>query len=105
MVDVDTPGLAELVEAVGNPVSVFEVGTDLPAYLEANGTGLALKDIAAAAASPDVRQALKMVSDSAVPEAVHREALTKTRPRLIEVPRGAGRRRRAGLSNHPYRHG
>ena len=89
LVDVDTPGLAELVEAVGNPVSVFEVGTDLPAYLEANGTGLGLKDIAAAAASPDVRHALKLVIDSAVPEAVYREALTKTRPRLIEVLRAA----------------
>ncbi|HYD07841.1 MAG TPA: amidase family protein, partial [Reyranella sp.] len=87
--DVETPDLAELVEAVGDPISVFEVGTDLPAYLEANGTGLGLSDVAAAAASPDVGHALKLVLDGAVPEAVYREALTKTRPRLIAVLREA----------------
>jgi mandelamide amidase len=53
-VELDVPRLEALNEAVGFPVALYELGRDLPAYLEEAGYGLTLADVAAAIASPDV---------------------------------------------------
>jgi mandelamide amidase len=82
LVEVDIPNLKDLVDAVGDPVSVFELGVDLPAYLQQNNTGITLERVAAEAGSPDVQIALRAVLSGAVSEAVYLNALNVVRPKL-----------------------
>lgn len=72
------------------PVALFETGTDLPVYLDANGTGLTLEQLAGAIASPDVRGLFEQfILPGAIPESVYREALDVHRPQLQEAYRRA----------------
>ena len=57
-VEVDTAGLGALNEKVSFPVALHEPIADIPAYLAATGvTGIGVREIAAAIASPDVKGA------------------------------------------------
>ncbi len=55
LVDVEMPGLMELNGAVGFPVALHEAHDDIVAYLAKYRTGVDIAQLAAAAASPDVK--------------------------------------------------
>ena len=55
IVEVKMPGLAELNGRTSFPVALYEAHDDLQAYLRTHGTGLTIKDVAAAIASKDVK--------------------------------------------------
>jgi mandelamide amidase len=84
IVDVSIPDLTTINDAVGFPLALFEARTDLPVYLDANGTGLTLEALTAQIASPDVRGIFEqfIIGPGAVPEAVYLNALLVERPRL-----------------------
>ncbi|MGH8706763.1 MAG: indoleacetamide hydrolase, partial [Burkholderiales bacterium] len=88
LVEVEVPRLAELNAAVGFPVALFETGTDLPLYLDANGTGLTLEELARSIASPDVKALFdQSIIPGAIPEPVYRDAIDVFRPQLQEAYR------------------
>src|SRR5437879_7497434 len=74
LVEVDIPNLENLNAGVGFPVALFEAGTDLPVYLEANHTGVTLEELVGAIASPDVKALFEQsrIGPGAIPEAVYR---------------------------------
>src|SRR5207302_10241479 len=76
--------LENLNAGVGFPVALFEAGTDLPVYLEANRTGVTLKELVGAIASPDVKTIFEqsVIGPGAIPESVHRDAPEVFRPQL-----------------------
>ena len=84
LVEVDIADLEDLNARVGFPVALFEAGTDLPVYLEANRTGVTLQELVAAIASPDVKAIfeLSIIGPEAIPESVYRAAIDVYRPQL-----------------------
>jgi Asp-tRNA(Asn)/Glu-tRNA(Gln) amidotransferase A subunit family amidase len=84
LVEVDIPNLESLNAAVGFPVALFEAGTDLPVYLDANRTGVTLVELVSAIASPDVKAVFEqsIIGPGAIPEPVYRDAINVFRPRL-----------------------
>jgi indoleacetamide hydrolase len=89
LVEADLPDVAALDTAIGFNVAFYEVLRDLNRYLEREGLSLRFADLAAGAASPDVRAILQAVRDpqTAVTEAAYRTAIAQERPRLIEIYR------------------
>jgi indoleacetamide hydrolase len=84
LVEVDIPNLEALNAGVGFPVALFEAGTDVPVYLEANHTGVTLEELVAAIASPDVKAVYEqsVIGPGAIPESVYRDAIEVFRPQL-----------------------
>src|SRR6266850_1943653 len=84
LVEVDIPNLEALNAGVGFPVALFEAGTDVPVYLEANHTGVTLQELVAAIASPDVKAVYEqsIIGPGAIPESVYRDAIEVFRPQL-----------------------
>jgi mandelamide amidase len=84
LVEVDIPNLEALNAGVGFPVALFEAGTDVPIYLEANRTGVTLQQLVAAIASPDVKAVYEqsIIGPGAIPESVYRDAIEVFRPQL-----------------------
>ena len=84
LVEVDIPNLEALNAGVGFPVALFEAGTDLPVYLEANHTGVTLEQLVGAIASPDVKAIFEqsIIGPGAIPESVYRDAIEVFRPQL-----------------------
>src|SRR5437773_1522395 len=84
LVEVDIANLEDLNARVGFPVVLFEAGTDLPVYLEANHTGVTLQELVAAIASPDVKAIFEqsIIGPGAIPESVYRDAIEVFRPQL-----------------------
>ena len=91
LVEIDIPDLERLNAAVGFPVALFEAGTDLPVYLDANHTGLTLDQLVSFIASPDVRAIFEqsIIGPGAIPEPVYREAIEVFRPQLQAAYRDA----------------
>ena len=86
LVEAELPDVAALDDAIGFAVALYEVRPGLDRYLREQGLALRFNDLAAGAASPDVRGILASVLDpaTAVSEAAYRAALAQHRPRLIE---------------------
>jgi mandelamide amidase len=84
LVEVEIANLEDLNGRVGFPVALFEARNDVPVYLEANGTGVTLNELAAAIASPDVKAVYEqsIIGPGAIPEPVYREAIEVFRPQL-----------------------
>jgi mandelamide amidase len=84
LVEVDIANLENLNAGVGFPVALFEAGTDVPVYLEANHTGVTLAELVAAIASPDVKAVYEqsVIGPGAIPESVYRDAIEVFRPQL-----------------------
>ncbi len=84
LVEVDIANLENLDADIGFPVALFEAGTDLPVYLEANRTGVTLKELVGAIASPDVKTIFEqsVIGPGAIPESVYRDAIEVFRPQL-----------------------
>jgi Asp-tRNA(Asn)/Glu-tRNA(Gln) amidotransferase A subunit family amidase len=84
LVEVDIANLEDLNARVGFPVVLFEAGTDLPVYLEANHTGVTLEELVGAIASPDVKALFEqaVIGPGAIPEPVYRDAIEVFRPQL-----------------------
>lgn len=82
LVDVDISTELELAGKAGFPIALWEVRRDLAAFLEQNGTGLTLEDIAASVASPDVKFVFDnlVLGSQAIPDEVYRMALNDLRP-------------------------
>ncbi len=55
LVEVSMPLLPDLNNAISFPVALYEAHDDMVAYLQRSGTGVAITDLAAQAASPDVK--------------------------------------------------
>jgi mandelamide amidase len=86
LVEVQMPGLADLVAQTGFPIALFEARRDLTAYLQTYGTGVTLAELAAAIASPDVKAVFDtFIVPGAIPESVYNEALNVVRPRLQQL--------------------
>lgn len=62
LVEIDIPGIDELMAASAFPIVFYEVLRDLTAYLEEFNTGISFAQLTSAAASPDVQGVLKLVS-------------------------------------------
>src|SRR5206468_4123296 len=77
----DTPGPIARSAA---DVALFEAGTDVPVYLEANHTGVSLEELVRAIASPDVKAVYEqsVIGPGAIPESVYRDAIEVFRPQL-----------------------
>lgn len=76
LVETDPPGLDALLARSAFPIALYEVMTDLPAYLEAYATGKDIAAIAAAAGSPDVQGLFaSLLSDGQIPADVYADAL------------------------------
>ncbi len=84
LVEVEIPNLEALNAGVGFPVALFEAGTDVPVYLEANHTGVTLEELVRAIASPDVKAVYEqsVIGPGAIPESVYRDAIEVFRPQL-----------------------
>src|SRR5205807_9678525 len=84
LVEVELPNLEALNAGVGFPVALFEAGTDVPVYLEANHTGVSLEELVRAIASPDVKAVYEqsVIGPGAIPESVYRDAIEVFRPQL-----------------------
>ena len=84
LVEVEIPNLEALNAGVGFPVALFEAGTDVPVYLEANHTGVSLEELVRAIASPDVKAVYEqsVIGPGAIPESVYRDAIEVFRPQL-----------------------
>jgi len=62
LVEADIPDIDGLMASSAFPIAFYEVLRDLPAYLEAFDTGVSFGELTAAAASPDVKGVLGLVS-------------------------------------------
>ncbi len=83
LVEFDAPDITELDQAAGFPIAFYETVITLTAYLETSGTGLTVREVCEATASPDVNGVLmSLFGDNAVPEEVYREAVGIRRPAL-----------------------
>src|SRR5207302_4419163 len=82
LVEVDIANLENLTAGIGFPVALFEAGTDLPVYLEANRTGVTLKELVGAIAIPAVKTTIEqsVIRPAATPEAASRESNDELRP-------------------------
>lgn len=89
LVEADLPGLGAISEAVSFTVALYEAKRDLDRYLAGEGLAQRFADIAAEAASPDVKALLSSLRDpaTAVPEQAYRDAIEVHRPKLIELYR------------------
>lgn len=94
VVDVTMPRLAELNGAVSFPVAMYEAYDGMVAYLAQAGTGVTIQQLAAGAASPDVKgtyEALviprKLPGPSGLVDAApaYRAAMSTQRPALIKL--------------------
>ncbi len=82
LVEVDLDGMADLNGKVSFPVVLYEVKRDMIQYLADFAPGIAIEDVLAQIASPDVKEAYKAVVSGAVSKAVYEEALHAYRPQL-----------------------
>jgi penicillin amidase len=83
MIDVDMPGLEELNNGVSFPVVLYEFIRELPAYLESQGTGVSMRQLVDAIASPDVKATVvSQLGEQAMPEQAYRQAIQEFRPAL-----------------------
>lgn len=94
VVDVAMPRLAELNGSVGFPVALYEAYDDMVAYLASTNTGISIRQMAAAIASPDVKgtyDALviprKLPGPNGLVDAapIYQAAMTVHRPALIKL--------------------
>src|SRR5206468_7677316 len=87
LVEAEIPDIAALDQVVGFTVALYEVRRDLDRYLEGEGLSARFAEIAAAAASSDVKGILGSLLDPAtvIPEQLYRDAVERERPKLIEV--------------------
>lgn len=88
LIERDLADVAALNEAAGFPISLFELVTDLSAYLRAHGARHDLASVVAAVASPDVRSILQpLLGPDAIAPALYQAALTRHRPALQQAYR------------------
>lgn len=85
LVDVDTPGLAELTERAAFPIALHEAHEDIPAYLRKTGVqGIGLNEINAQVAGPDVKGAMQAVVQDAGAKG-YAAAMGTYRPRMRQL--------------------
>ena len=82
LVEADIPDVAELNEATGFPVVLYETSQLLPAYLAENRPEVTPDQLLAAIASPDVSAVVGMALGGEITEQAYRQALEVERPRL-----------------------
>jgi mandelamide amidase len=83
LVEADVAHVAELDQAAGFPIALYETMIDLNAYLADHGGGLNYPALVAQIKSPDVKGMLEsLLGAGAVSEAAYNEALLTHRPAL-----------------------
>ena len=84
LIEADMPEVPKLDATAGFPIALYETVVELTRYLSEGGLELDFAGLAAAAASPDVAALLQrlLTPEGAIPAAVYREALERTRPAL-----------------------
>ncbi|WP_428672699.1 indoleacetamide hydrolase [Roseibium sp.] len=82
LVPVDIGNEVDLSNKAGFPIALWEVKRDLAAFLDKHETGVSLEDIAAKAASPDVKFVFDnlVLGDQAIPDEVYTASMTTLRP-------------------------
>ncbi|MFT5610210.1 MAG: penicillin amidase [Arenicella sp.] len=83
MINVDMPGLEDLNNGVSFPVVLYEFIRELPAYLDSQATGVSMRQLVDAIASPDVKTTVvSQLGEQAMPEQAYRQAIQEFRPAL-----------------------
>lgn len=84
LVPVDISAEIELSGKAGFPIALWEVKRDLAAFLAEHDTGITLEDVAAGAASPDVKFIFDnlVLGDQAIPDDVYAAAMEDLRPKV-----------------------
>ena len=83
LVEVDLERVDELTGKVGFPIALYEARRDMVQYLADFAPDISIEDVLAQIASPDVKEVYSaVVSETAVTEAVYREAMTVHRPEM-----------------------
>ncbi|TYC53617.1 indoleacetamide hydrolase [Rhodobacterales bacterium] len=84
LVQVDLSREVALSAKAGFPIALWEVKRDLATFLEEHGTGITLEDVAAAAASPDVKFIFDnlVLGDQAIPDEVYKTSMEDLRPQV-----------------------
>ncbi|WP_307718068.1 indoleacetamide hydrolase [Streptomyces sp. V4I23] len=87
LVEVDMPDLLDRANQVIFPIALHEPNIDMPRYLQENGLGLTMQDIAAEVASPDVRNLFQNVVDDVMAGA-YPDAMNVYRPQIQQLVGG-----------------
>lgn len=84
LVPLDLADIQDLNSQIGFPIALFEAKQDIVKFLEENGTGLTIDQLAAGIVSPDVKFVFDnlILGDQAVPEAAYRSVMDDLRPKL-----------------------
>jgi len=84
LVPVEMPEVMALNEKIGFPIALYEVGRDLPAFLDEWKTGVSLQQVADGVASPDVQFVFGnfVVGDKTMPLEAYEAAMGSFRPQL-----------------------
>jgi len=84
LVELDMSDIAARTDAIGMVIAAYETGTDIPAFLAAQGIDLTIRELADQIASPDVKAIFDtaILGDDAVPEPVYRAAMETERPAI-----------------------
>ena len=84
LIEVEFAGVAELNDAVGFPIVLYEVLREITGYIDHHGGGLTVPDVVAQVAGGFEKDMLaSQLGDDAIPATVYRQALTEGRPKLI----------------------
>lgn len=84
LVEVDLSEIVALNAEASFPIALYEVRRDLAAFLAAHAPAIALEDVVAAVASPDVKAIFDgaVMGEGAPPEALYRAAMDEVRPAM-----------------------
>lgn len=86
LVEVEMPLLEQANNGVSFPVVLYEFMRELPAYLDAQSTGVSMPQLVAAIASPDVAATVHaQLGEAAIPESVYQQAVDQFRPQLQSI--------------------
>ena len=87
LVPLEMSDVAALNDKIGFPIALWEAKGDISAFLKDNGTGITIEDVAAKAASPDVKFVFDemILGDKSIPEEVYLAAINDFRPKLQEL--------------------
>ncbi len=87
LVETDLANLAEMNEAIGFPIVLYETGQLLEEYAAENLPGGSLQSITESIVSPDVKEVMASVLEGVITKSVYLDALHKHRPKLQQAYR------------------
>ena len=86
IIEADFPNIWELNDNTGFPIALFEVMSELPAYLQSAGYNISIEELIEGIGSPDVKGILSsQLGDEAMPEAAYSAAMEQHRPEMQKI--------------------